>query len=171
MARMHGNLTVSHDLDADLVLRARVEALCAAYAHVIDDDRLEELPALFTDDALYRVQTRENHELGLPLALMYCDGSAMLADRVTAMRTANIFEPHVYCHSTSALRILRREGAGWRARSNFSIIRTMSDGESMVFACGKYLDLIVEVDGALRFRERVAILDSRRVDTLLVIPV
>jgi hypothetical protein len=110
---MHGDLTVSLDLDADLALRARVEALCAHYAHVIDDDRLEELPALFADDGVYRVQTRENHDLGLPLSLIYCDGAAMLADRVTAMRTANIFEPHVYCHSTSALRILRREGEGW----------------------------------------------------------
>ena len=168
---MHGDLTVSLDLDADLSLRARVEALCAHYAHVIDDDRLEELPALFADDGVYRVQTRENHDLGLPLSLIYCDGAAMLADRVTAMRTANIFEPHVYCHSTSALRILRREGEGWRARSNFTVIRTMSDGESMLFACGRYFDHIVEVDCALRFRERVAVLDSRRVDTLLVIPV
>jgi anthranilate 1,2-dioxygenase small subunit len=164
-------MTVSLDLDADLVLRARVEALNAAYAHVIDDDRLEELPALFTGDGVYRAQTRENHELGLPLSLIYCDGAAMLADRVTAMRTANIFEPHVYCHATSAIRVLRRDGEGWRARANFSIVRTMSDGESMLFACGRYFDLIVEVDGALRFKERVAVLDSRRVDTLLVIPV
>jgi anthranilate 1,2-dioxygenase small subunit len=157
--------------DGDLVLRARVEALCATYAQVIDDDRLEELPNLFTPDGLYRVQTRENHDLNLPLSLIYCDNAAMIADRVTALRTANIFEPHVYCHMTSALTVLGREGAGWRARSNFSVIRTMSDGDSVIFACGKYLDLIIEVDGVLRFKERVAIIDSRRIDTLLVIPI
>jgi anthranilate 1,2-dioxygenase small subunit len=168
---MHGDLSVTSEISSDLALRARIEDLHARYVHLIDDDQLEELTGLFATDGLYRVQTRENHELDLPLSLIYCDNAAMIADRITALRTANIFEPHVYCHMTSALRILSRDGKGWRTRSNFSVIRTMSEGDCMIFACGKYLDHIVEVDGALRFKERVAVLDSRRIDTLLVIPV
>ena len=51
----------------------------------------------------------------------------------------------------------------------------MADGDMKVFACGKYLDTIVEepgveTAGTLRFKERTVVLDSRRVDTLLVIP-
>ena len=95
----------------------------------------------------------------------------MLADRITAMRTANVFEPHVYCHAISAVAVTAREGAGWRARGNFTVARTMAEGETMIFACGRYFDHVVEVDGALKFRERVAILDSRRIDTLLVAPI
>lgn len=169
---MHGDLNVSTtELDRDFILRARIEALCADWAHTIDDDRLEELPNLMTPDGVYRVQTRENHDLGLPLSLIYCDGANMLADRVTAMRTANIYEPHVYCHSIGALRITGRDGDGWRARGNFTIVRTMAEGDAMVFASGRYFDHVVEIGGALKFRERVAIIDSRRVDTLLVIPI
>ena len=110
-------------------------------------------------------------DLGLPLSLIYCDGADMLAERVTAMRTANIYEPHVYCHAISATRVLGREADGWRARGNFTIVRTMADGDACLFASGRYFDHIVEVDGALRYRERVAVIDSRRIDTLLVIPI
>ena len=39
-----------------------------------------------------------------------------------------------------------------------------------VFACGRYLDRIVETAGALKFAERVVVCDSRSVDTLLVVP-
>ena len=155
----------------DFALQARVNALYAAWAHAIDDDRLEDLPGLMTSGGAYRVQTRENHDLGLPLSLIYCDGPDMLADRVTALRTANIFEPHVYCHSISAVAVTGSEGAGWRTRGNFAVLRTMAEGETLVFVCGRYFDHVVEVDGALRFHERLAILDSRRIDTLLVTPV
>jgi anthranilate 1,2-dioxygenase small subunit len=46
----------------------------------------------------------------------------------------------------------------------------MQDGRSDLFATGRYLDRIVEEEGALRFAERVVLLDSRRVDILLVLP-
>ena len=157
--------------ESDFALRLRVEDLYSEYAHTIDDDRLEEWPDLFTDTANYRVTTRENYDNGLPLAMVYCDGRGMMADRISALRTANIFEPHVYCHMLSAVRVLAREGGVICARSNFSVLRTMQEGETTLFAVGRTFDKIVEDGGRLRFAERLAVLDSRRVDTLLVIPV
>jgi anthranilate 1,2-dioxygenase small subunit len=103
--------------------------------------------------------------------MVYCDGRGMMADRITALRTANIYEPHVYCHMLGAVRVLSRENGVIRARCNFSVLRTMQEGETMLFAVGRTFDKIVEDGGRLRFAERLAVLDSRRVDTLLVIPV
>jgi anthranilate 1,2-dioxygenase small subunit len=157
-------------LDRDLALRLRVEDFYAEYAHTIDDDRLEHWPGLFTENGTYRVTTRENFDRGLPLALIYCDGRGMMADRISALRTANIYEPHVYCHVTSALRVLSAAGGEIRARANFMVLRTMAEGDTTIFACGRYFDRLVEERGQLRFRERLAVLDSRQVDTLLVIP-
>ncbi|MDP2355560.1 MAG: aromatic-ring-hydroxylating dioxygenase subunit beta, partial [Beijerinckiaceae bacterium] len=141
--------------ESDLSLRLRVEDLYAEYAHTIDDDRLEEWPGLFTDNAIYRVTTRENYDNGLPLAMVYCDGRGMMADRISALRTANIFEPHVYCHMLSAVRVLSQDSGGSggviRARSNFSVLRTMQEGETMLFAVGRTFDKIVEDGGRLRF--------------------
>jgi len=159
------------ELGDRLALRLRVEALSADYVHCIDEDRLEEWPDFFTADGRYRVLTRENHEQGLPLSLIYCDGKGMLQDRISALRTANLFEPHVYCHMTGALSLLDGADGDILARSNFTVTRTMPDGAMSVFACGKYLDRIVETDRGLKYAERTAVLDSRRIDTLLVIPI
>ena len=164
-------MTVATDLDRDLVLRLRIEMLMADYAHCIDEDRLEEWPDFFTEDGQYRVTSRENHELNLPVNLIYCEGKGMFRDRISALRTANIFEPHTYCHMTSALKITETDGNKHRTQSNFTIIRTMSEGDMSIFACGKYIDRIVEERGSLKFRERSIILDSRRIDVLLVIPI
>jgi hypothetical protein len=48
----------------------------------------------------------------------------------------------------------------------------MHTGETSMFACGCYRDHIVNdaSDGALRFAERIVVLDSRQVDTLLALP-
>jgi anthranilate 1,2-dioxygenase small subunit len=163
-------LHVASELDARLRWRLRIEAMFADYAHCIDEDRLEEWPACFVEHGRYRVTTRENVELGLPLSLIRCEGRGMLTDRIVAMRTANIFEPHVYCHMVGALRLLDTAGGEIKVQSNFIVVRTMADGTMTVFACGKYLDTIVEEGGTLLFRERTVMLDSRSIDTLLVIP-
>ncbi len=155
---------------AEEVLAARIARLNTAYAHAIDDDRLEDWPGFFTDDGLYRIVTRENREAGLPLAIVHCDGAAMMRDRVRAMRTANIFEPHTYCHIVGAVEPVAREDGIHTARTNFVVVRTMHSGAMSVFACGRYLDRIVETDGTLKFAERVVVCDSRTVDTLLVVP-
>lgn len=142
----------------------------ADYVHCIDDDRLEEWPGFFVEAGRYRVITRENRELGLPASLIYCDGQGMLRDRISALRTANIFEPQVYCHMVSAVQVIEADRGSWRTRANFTVTRTMAEGDMSIFACGRYLDRIVEEDGDLKFAERTVVLDSRRVDTLLVIP-
>ena len=57
-----------------------------------------------------------------------------------------------------------------RADTPFLVVRTMRDGAMDLFATGRYLDVLVEVGDALRFRERVVVCDSSRIDTLLAIP-
>ena len=158
-------------LDGAALLRLRIEALYAEYAQTIDDDRLEDWPGFFVEDGKYRVTTRENHDSGLTLAMMYCDGRGMMRDRVSALRQANIYEPHVYCHLTSSVRLVDGAPGVIRAQANFAVIRTMQEGDQSIFACGRTYDCIVEADGRLLFKERLVVLDSRQVDTLLVIPI
>jgi anthranilate 1,2-dioxygenase small subunit len=155
--------------ERELVLRLRIEALYAEYAQAIDDDRLESWPDFFAEDGKYRVTTRENHDRGLELAMMYCDGRGMMSDRISALRQANIYEPHVYCHLVSAVRLVEATPE-IKAQANFAVIRTMQEGEQTIFACGRTYDRLVEVDGRLRFKDRLVVLDSRQVHTLLVIP-
>jgi anthranilate 1,2-dioxygenase small subunit len=155
-------------LDGDL--RARIADFLVDYAHVIDDDRLEEWSSFFTDDAKYHITTRESDAAGLPIGIMHCRGRGMLEDRILALRTANVFEPHTYCHLLGATRLVDQGNGIIAARTNFTVTRTMQDGGGEAFAIGKYIDEIV-VDGErLAIRSRRVVLESRRVDVLLVIP-
>jgi anthranilate 1,2-dioxygenase small subunit/terephthalate 1,2-dioxygenase oxygenase component beta subunit len=62
------------------------------------------------------------------------------------------------------------EGWGVRAQTGFLVARVMHTGETTLFASGRYEDHVVFDDGAARFAEKVVILDSRLIDTLLAIP-
>jgi hypothetical protein len=47
----------------------------------------------------------------------------------------------------------------------------MHDGESILFASGVYLDRIDLASEPCRFSERIVVLDSHKIDTLLAIPI
>jgi len=69
----------------------RVVRLNADYARAIDDDRLEDWPAFFTDKCVYKITSADNHRRGLELGVVYADSNGMLRDRVAALREANIY--------------------------------------------------------------------------------
>jgi len=152
-------------------IESRVERLLAEYAGCIDDDRLEQWHEFFTEDCTYRIVTREGHRKGWAAGVLHCQGQGMLRDRVLSLRRANIFEPHWYRHLVSSTRLKEGTAGGWRLHSNFAIVRTMEGGEQSLFVAGFYDDVVVERAGKLLFHEKTVVLDSNRVDTLLVIPV
>ena len=154
----------------DPVLRARIEDFLTDYAYCIDEGQIDAWPGFFTEDGFYQVISRESVEAGHPIGVMRCDGRGMMEDRVKAMHRANIFEPHVYCHIVGRPQIRVAAPEVYSARTNFSVIRTMQDGGSERFATGKYLDTIVFENDTPKFKERRVVLDSRRVDVLLVLP-
>lgn len=144
-----------------------VEQLHARYAHALDDDRLEDWPNFFTEGGIYRIATAENEARGLPLPVVYCEGRKMLRDRVQSLRHANIYEPQRYRHMVSS--VLVEEGKGFvKSTSSFLVLRIMENGETMLFASGRYLDRISVKE--MLYEERVVVCDSRRFDTLLAIP-
>jgi anthranilate 1,2-dioxygenase small subunit len=155
-------------------LRDAVEELLHAYVEAIDDDRLEEWPEFFTESCLYRVVPRENYDQDLPIALIHCDSRGMLRDRVTAHRKANLFAPHLYRHVVSAVRVSTSEDGIVTARSNYAVSRTSTDpiafGTTEVYGVGEYRDRIAMVDGALKFLEKIVVLDTSRIQSLLVTP-
>jgi anthranilate 1,2-dioxygenase small subunit len=151
--------------------RRQIEDLIHDYAHCIDDDRLEEWPDFFTEKCLYRIVSRDDHARGLPVGVMTCSSRGMLQDRILSLRNANIYEPHVYRHLISAIRIRGETGGEWSVQTGYAVIRTMQTGDVSIFSTGKYLDRIVREGDALKFRERTVVFDSRRVHTLMVIPI
>ena len=151
-------------------VRRQVEDLLHAVARAIDDDRLEAFPEFFAPDGTYKVMSRFNHERGLPLAQINCANRSMIVDRIASLRQANIYAPHRYRHMISGIEVTPMPDGSLAARANYLVVRTMEEGPSALFSSGEYRDRIVSEGGALRFRERLVLFDSKSIETLLVIP-
>ena len=156
----------------NIELKLKVEDLNTRYAQAIDDDKLEAWPDFFIEHGRYRVTTAENFERGLPLGMIYATSRAMLRDRVRSLREANIYEAQRYRHVVGLPLLEPTQDGATRASTSFIVVRVMRSGETAVFATGCYRDVIVTdaSDGALRFAERIVVLDSRQIDTLLALP-
>lgn len=138
---------------------------------LLDDDRIEDFPAHFTDDCLYKVTSRENFREGLAAGLMYCDGIGMLRDRVLALRETQVYEPRAWRHFISGVKVLAVNGQTVRTRTNFLVMESMSDANPAVFVVGQYLDMVVRRDDRWLFRERVAVCDNHHIRRSLIVPV
>jgi 3-phenylpropionate/cinnamic acid dioxygenase small subunit len=148
----------------------RVAELNAAYAAVIDTDRLEQWPDFFIDDCLYKITSAENRKRGYSAGIVYADSRAMLRDRIMALRTANIYERQNYRHIVGLPVIGTIGSDGITAEVPFMVARIMRDGRTDLFATGVYLDKMRDENGTLRFVERIVVCDSTHFDTLLAIP-
>lgn len=165
-------------------LRSRIEDFLAEIVRAIDDGEFDRWPDFFSADGFYQIIPRASYEAGHPLGIMTCRGRGMMRDRVAALQGANIYEPHSYCH-VSARPILSRPAPrdGSRgdpdkadgtvlARTNFALYRTMQSRGTELFAAGSYRDRIaLEEDGGLRLKSRHVVLESRRIDILIVLPI
>jgi anthranilate 1,2-dioxygenase small subunit len=155
----------------EMMLWYEMHRLQDRYVSVIDGDRLEEWPDLFTEDCSYEIVPKENTDLGLPMGIMHCFGRAMLSDRITSLRKANVFEPHTYRHMTSGLEIMPRDTNTVEMQSNYVVVQTLTDGESRVYQAGRYFDTVVRTAHGWRYQRKRVVYDTLRVPTLLVTPI
>ncbi|HVQ75167.1 MAG TPA: aromatic-ring-hydroxylating dioxygenase subunit beta [Candidatus Binatia bacterium] len=153
-----------------VALIPRVSQLNADYARAIDDDRLEDWPGFFAPDCVYKITSADNYRRGLPVGVVYADSPGMLRDRVSALREANIYEGQAYRHLVGLPAILGEADGQVRAETPFLVVRIMRGGAMDLFATGRYVDVLIPVEGQWRFRERIVVCDSGRFDTLLAIP-
>ena len=145
--------------------------LNAAYARVIDNEQFEEWPKLFHDPCLYKLTTADNVAAGLEAGLIFADTRGMLEDRVSSLRTVNIYEGQRYRHVVGLPVVLGESNGTADVETPFLIVRVMRDGTMDMFATGCYRDKVTpDASGALRFSERVVVCDGSRFDTLVAIP-
>jgi anthranilate 1,2-dioxygenase small subunit len=156
---------------ADVILWYDLHRLQEGYVSVIDTNRLEEWPDLFTEDGVYEIVPKENVDLGLPMGIMHCFGRPMMRDRIVSLRQANVFEPHTYRHMTSGLEFAQVDADTVDMQSNYLVVQTLTDGESRVYQAGRYFDRVVRTLEGWRYQRKRAVYDTSRVQTLLVTPV
>ncbi|WP_406729461.1 nuclear transport factor 2 family protein [Streptomyces sp. GD-15H] len=148
----------------------RISRAQGSYVRAIDDGPIEDWPEHFTDNAFYKVTTADNHRRGLPAGVIWADNKAMLKDRISALKEANIYEPHAYRHLLGQPAIVEESETGATSETSFLVVRITGNGPTDIFASGRYLDEYVFTNGRTLLNKRIVVCDSSRIDTLLVLP-
>lgn len=157
-------------VDEERGLKAEILELFEAYCWVVDEWDFNSWPEFFTDDAMYNAISRENFSERLPHATLYCDGKGMLQDRAAALLNTSVYETRFLRHFLSGLRIRSVRDGEIRTQANFMVTECLLDRDPRLFAAGIYHDRLVRVNGALKFRERLAVFDNYRIITSLIAP-
>jgi len=154
-----------------LALHHDIDQLNAAYGAALDEKRFDDWPAFFVEDGHYRLQARENFDRGLPLALIALESQGMMKDRVYGITETIFHGPYYTRHVISPARLLHSFDGIVRVEANYAVFRTRPAGVSEVYNVGRYIDELVRVDGALRFKSRLAVYDSEMILNSLIYPV
>lgn len=156
-------------LDADTLLA--LHELYAGYAAALDARELDRWPGFFTETCSYRLQSRENFDRGLPLAILSFESRGMLQDRVFGARETIYHDPYVQRHITGLPRLLAREGDTLVCEAPVLVIRTKRDAMPETLLVGRYLDRVVPTPDGLRFAQRWLIFDNDLIANSIVDPV
>jgi anthranilate 1,2-dioxygenase small subunit len=151
-------------------IERQIARLNTQYALCLDDDRIELWPGLFVDKCRYVIHPRENFAAGLEGYILYLDSNAMLRDRVTSLREANLFNIQQNRHLVSNIEVQGRERDTWIARASYVVIQTDAEGNAAVFSVGEYRDRITVTDHGARFVERIVITDNFNVHGMVAFP-
>lgn len=156
---------------ARLLLAARVRDFYDRYTSILDDDNLEEWPGFFTEDAVYRIIARENVDLGLAHATLYCRGNAMLRDRVNSIRKAMIFQNRHIRRFTSSVCLKSVEPGTIKAQANFLVVESFADAVPEIAFVGRYMDEIVDEGISLLLRRRDCVFDNHWTPRSVILPI
>jgi salicylate 5-hydroxylase small subunit len=147
-----------------------LQALYADYAACLDAGELARWPDFFTEDAVYRLQSRENFERGLPLATLAFESRAMLKDRVFGAAETIYHDPYYQRHVVGAPRVLAEGADGVRCEAGYVVIRTKRDAMPEILSVGRTLDRVVATPEGLRFAERLVIFDNDLIPNSIIDP-
>ena len=151
-------------------VRFAIMDLYAAYTAALDEGRYKDWADCFSARAEYRLTTKENHERGLPIAIIYCDGKGMIDDRAFTTTETTISQPRALRHIVSGMAV-QADGDGYRVGADFLILQTMLDRMTEVVMSGRYIDRVI-IDGErFVFESRICVTDTLLYPTSIVAPV
>jgi len=158
------------NLDTNAYLE--LSRLYAAYAHAVDSGQWDLWPAFFIDECSYRLQPRENHERGLPLATLSFESRGMLEDRVYGIKETLFHDPYYQRHVVGLPLVHKVDADGTiHSEANYAVFRTKLDQASTVFNVGRYIDTVVATPDGLKFATRLCVFDSEMIPNSIIYPI
>ena len=145
--------------------------LYADYASAVDSGDWDLWPEFFTEQCVYRLQPRENHERGFPLATLSFTSKGMLKDRVYGIKETLFHDPYYQRHIVGTPVVRSAEGDHFCCEANYAVFRTKLSEPSTVFNVGRYLDTVVRTAAGLKFASRECIYDTEMIPNSIIYPI
>jgi salicylate 5-hydroxylase small subunit len=159
----HDRAEIEATLDRYLELRRRIDAG--------EETGWTGIAEFFTDDCVYRLQPRENHERGFPLATLSFTSKGMLRDRVYGIKETLFHDPYYQRHVVGTPLVRSAEGGRFVCEANYAVFRTKLSEATTVFNVGRYLDTVLRTPGGLKFASRECIYDSEMIPNSIIYPI
>ena len=145
--------------------------LYADYASAVDSGDWDLWPEFFTELCVYRLQPRENHERGFPLATLSFTSKGMLKDRVYGIKETLFHDPYYQRHIVGTPVVRSAQDGRLRCEANYAVFRTKLSDASTVFNVGRYLDTVVRTAEGFKFASRECIYDSEMIPNSIIYPI
>lgn len=144
--------------------------LYSDYALCLDERRFDDWPGYFSESCHYEVQSRENWDLDLPGALIFCDSRGAVEDRVRVLKDTLTY-PYLHIrHLIANVRVHGEREGVYETSASYLVLHSTEEGETRIYSTGKYQDEIVFEDDRPRFRRKIVIADTFAIDNLLAVP-
>ncbi|CAN5649921.1 aromatic-ring-hydroxylating dioxygenase subunit beta [soil metagenome] len=165
----HTNAAPGPAMSADQYFE--LSQLYASYSAAVSSGNWDLWPEFFTDECTYRLQPRENHERGFPLATLSFESKGMLMDRVYGIKETLFHDPYYQRCVTGAPLVHKLEGGQIHSEANYAVLRTKLSEVSTVFNVGRYIDIVVRTPAGLKFQSRLCIYDSEMIPNSIIYPI
>ena len=144
--------------------------LYSDYALCLDERRFDDWPGYFSESCHYEVQSRENRDLDLPGALIFCDSRGAVEDRVTVLKDTLTYPFLHIRHLIANVRVHGEREGVYESSASYLVLHSTEEGETRIYSTGKYEDEIVFEADRPRFRKKIVIADTFAIDNLLAVP-
>jgi salicylate 5-hydroxylase small subunit len=141
-----------------------IQQLYADYASAVDSGNWDLWPDFFTEQCVYKLQPRENHERGFPLCTLSFTSKGMLKDRVYGIQETLFHDPYYQRHVVGAPIVRKVADGKIFSEANYAVFRTKLD-------VGRYLDILVSTAQGLKFAERLCVYDSEMIPNSIIYPI
>ena len=142
------------------------------YAELLDAEQFEAWTDLFEpEDCAYRVLSRENQDLGLPLPIMGCFSHGMVRDRVAMLAKGVLtYRRDRLLRQVTNVQCLDLSETQVQARANLVVYQSSEEGVSSLYMVASYNALLSVSGETWLIQSMDVVVDSFGIDTMLAVP-
>lgn len=161
----------------DVETRLAVEDFLYAYADCLDHGDIHDWAEFFTEDCTYKLISKENYDLGLPLGTIFAEKKGGILDRIAAVTQTTVYHQRALTHMITNTRVLGEKGGKTGAiemTANYAVLETLPNQYTRILNSGRYLGQLVRDDAGpagLRIKTLTCIFDSALVPASIIYPI